>query len=78
MRERDSQDDAKFHLLSTALITSMIEERRFNIGPFDIKVGQNVAIVEIALDFGDRQVFPISGFPRHLQGDEIKCKAFLS
>ena len=56
----------------------MIEERRFNIGPFDIKVGQNVAIVEIALDFGDRQVFPISGFPRHLQGDEIKCKAFLS
>lgn len=52
----------------------MIEGGPFNIGPVDVRLGQKVAIVEIVLVFGDGQSFPISGFPRHLLGDETRCK----
>jgi hypothetical protein len=77
VQERDSQDDAMILPLSAALITRMIEGRQFSIGPVDVNVAQKVAIVEIALHFGDGQGFPISGFPRHLQGDETRRKLFL-
>jgi hypothetical protein len=63
--------------LTAACITSMIEIRPFSIGPIDVNLVQKVAIVEIALHFGDGQGFPISGFPRHLQGDETRRRLFL-
>jgi hypothetical protein len=74
VQERDSQDDGMVLPLTAALITEMIEERPFNIGPFDVTVAQKVAIVEIALHFGNVQSFPISGFPRHLQCDDTNGK----
>jgi hypothetical protein len=63
--------------LTAAHITGMIEVRPFSIGPINVNVAQKVAIVEIALHFGDGQGFPISGFPRHLQGDETRRRLFL-
>jgi hypothetical protein len=63
--------------LTAALITLIIEGRPFSIGPVDVNVAQKVAIVEIALHFGDDQGFPISSFQRHLQCDESRRKLFL-
>lgn len=59
-------------LLTGTLITKMIEERRFNLGPINVTVTQRIAIVEIALHFSKDHSFPISGFPRHLQHEETK------
>jgi hypothetical protein len=70
------QDHAMKLPLTAALITRMIEERPFSIGPVSVKVTQKVAIVEIALHFGNGQSFPISGFPRHLQGDGTRREFF--
>jgi hypothetical protein len=70
VQERDSQNDAMEIPLTGTLITKMIEERRFNLGPIDVTVAQRIAIVEIALHFSKQHSFPISGFPRHLQHDE--------
>ena len=77
VQERDSQDDAMILRLTADLITRMIEGRPFSIGPVDVNVVQKVAIVEIALHFGNGQAFPISGFPRHLQGYETRRKLVL-
>lgn len=63
--------------LDAALIARMTELRPFSIGPIEVKVAQKIAIVEIGLHFGNEQAFPISGFPRHLQGDETRRKFFL-
>jgi hypothetical protein len=76
VQERDSQNEAMKLFLTGALITKMIEERRFNLGPIDVTVAQRIAIVEIALHFSKGNSFPISGFPRHLQHDETKCEIY--
>jgi hypothetical protein len=76
IQERDSQNNAIELLLTGTLITKMIEERRFNLGPIDVTVAQRVAIVEIALHFSKDHSFPISGFPRHLQDDKTKREIY--
>lgn len=62
--------------LTAAVITRMIEARPFSLGPIDVNLAQKVAIIEIALHFRDGQGFPISGFPRNLQGGETRGKLF--
>jgi hypothetical protein len=64
------------HPLTGNLITKMIEERRFKLGLIDVTVSQRISIVEIALHFSEDRSFPISGFPRHLQQNEIKREIF--
>jgi len=76
VQERDSRNDAMELPLNGTLITKMIEERRFNVGPIDVTVTQRIAIVEIALHFSKGHSFPISGFPRQLQHDETKREIY--
>ena len=70
VQERGSCNKSLVHPLSGTLVTKMIEESRFNLGPINVAVAQKIAIVEISLHFGKNHKFPISGFPRHLQHDE--------
>ena len=76
VQERDSQNDAIELPLTGNLITRMIEEHRFDLGPINVTVAQRVAIVEIALHFSRNLSFPISGFPKHLQQDETKRERY--
>jgi hypothetical protein len=53
-------------------VKAMILQRVFQMPLVSIKISERMSVTELSLDADADSIYPISGFPRSIFGDEIK------
>jgi hypothetical protein len=57
-------------MISHQILSDMVIKSQWRMDPLQIKASNRLALVEIVLCIKNDEEFPISGFPRMLQGDK--------
>jgi patatin-like phospholipase/acyl hydrolase len=72
IRERNRPQDAKQVFISSDTLTNLTFKRKWYIKPIQVDISNPIALTEIVLCIKKHEEFPISGFPRTLQEEDLR------
>jgi predicted acylesterase/phospholipase RssA len=78
IRERNRPQDAQQIFITPETLTNLIFKRKWHMNSIHITVSNPIALTEIVLCIKKNEEFPISGFPRTLQEEDLRSSKLVS